>query len=65
MTEKKELILRLPDDMFTVIKRFKKKYGVSYTNFIYNAIVWYCASKGLISINYLEVLKKNEQAKNR
>ena len=58
MTDKKELILRLPDDIFARIKNFKKISGVQYTNFIYNAIVWYMVRKGLMSIEDLEVLMK-------
>ena len=59
MTDKKELVLRFPESIFRVIKKFKDISGVSYTNFIYNAVVWYMAMKGLISIEYItEVLDK-------
>ena len=59
--ERKELILRLPDDIFQVIKKFKEKSGVSYTNFIYNAVVWYCASRGLIDLDYLRITKEKKK----
>jgi hypothetical protein len=59
MTDKKELILRLPDDVFEIIKTFKEQSGVSYTNFIYNAIIWYCVSKGLITLKDVKVIDKN------
>ena len=54
---KKELILRLPEDIFKVIKKFKQVSGVSYTNFIYNAIVWYSLRQGLIDLDFLKVAK--------
>jgi len=55
--DKKELVLRLPEDIFKVIKTYKEKSGVSYTNFIYNAIVWYCLRQGLIDLDFLKVSK--------
>ncbi len=56
--DKKHIILRLPEDIFDVIKKYKEATGVSYTNFIYNAIVWYAISRGLISLEYLKGEKK-------
>ena len=58
---KKELVLRLPDKIFQIIKNFKDTSGVSYTNFIYNAILWYSISKGLISLEYLKNLNGSDK----
>lgn len=55
MSERKDLILRLPEKIFAIIKLFKERTGISYTNFIYNAIVWFCISKGLLSLDYLKI----------
>jgi len=54
MPKKKELVLRLPDKIFKRIKKFKDISGISYTNFILTAIVWYMFMKGLISLKYLQ-----------
>jgi len=56
----KELALRLPDDIFEVIKKFKEVTGVSYTNFIYNAVVWFALSRGLIDLSYLRLNGKKK-----
>jgi len=61
---KKELMLRLPESIFKIIKNFKEKSGVSYTNFIYNAIVWYAVHKGLINLDYVRMKIENEVKKN-
>jgi len=50
---KKELVLRLPDKIFKIIKKFKDTSGIPYTHFILNAIIWYLFMKGLISLKYL------------
>lgn len=52
MTDKKELVLRLPEHIFQVIKTHKEVSGVSYTNFIYNAVYWYMVCKKMISLPY-------------
>ncbi len=65
MSDRKELVLRLPEDIFEVIKVYKGKTGVSYTNFIYNAIVWYCVRQGLISLDYLKVSKERKVKKTK
>lgn len=49
MTERKELILRLPEDIFEILKRYKETSGVSYTNIIYNAIVWWLVKQKLLT----------------
>jgi len=54
MPKKKELVLRLPDKIFKVIKEFKDTSGIPYTAFILNAIVWYLFMKGMISLKYLQ-----------
>ena len=51
--EKKELTLRLPEDLFAVLKDFKIATGVSYTNQIYMAIVWYYFQKGLLDLGWI------------
>ena len=56
MTERKELILRLPEDIFEILKRYKETSGVSYTNAIYNAIVWWLCMKKLLKIE--DIVKK-------
>lgn len=58
----KEMVLRIPDKLFEVIKKFKAISGVSHTNFIYNAILWYCVSKNLISLKELRE-KKDDRYK--
>ena len=51
----KEILLRFPEEIFNIIKKFKDISNVSYTNFIYNAVVWYCISKGLLSLEYVKL----------
>lgn len=60
MEKKKELTLRLPEDLFAVLKDFKEISGVSYTNQIYTAIVWFYFQKGLLDLNWI----KEKHAKN-
>ena len=60
MDDKKEMLLRLPEDLFAVMKDFKIVSGVSYTNQIYSAIVWYYFQKGLLDLGWL----KDKHAKN-
>ena len=49
MSEKKELVLRIPDKLFDILKIYKKASGVSYTNIIYNAIVWWLVKQKLLT----------------
>ena len=63
MDKKKELVLRFPEAIFKVIKNFKDISGVSYTNFIYNAVVWYLVMKGMISIDYHKKLREVNKEK--
>ena len=58
MTKKKELILRFPEVIFKKIKNYKDTSGVSYTNFIYNAVYWYMVMKGMIPIDYYNKLRE-------
>ena len=51
--DKKELTLRLPEDLFSVLKDFKEVSGISYTNQIYTAIVWYYFQKGLLDLGWI------------
>ena len=53
MDDKKELLLRLPEDLFSVMKDFKTASGVSYTNQIYTAIVWYYFKQGLLDLGWI------------
>ena len=53
MTDKKEMLLRLPEDIFAVMKDFKAVSGIGYTNQIYSAIVWYYFQKGLLDLGWL------------
>ncbi len=55
--DKKDIVLRLPEPIFAVIKKYKQATGVSYTNFIYNAIIWYLIKQGLLSLDLLKVSK--------
>ena len=57
----KEILLRIPDELFGIIKEFKEKTGVAYTNFIYNSIVWYCVSKKLLSFRFINGYNKKEE----
>lgn len=57
MQKKKELVLRLPDKIFKIIKEFKDISGIPYTSFILNAIIWYMFVRGLISLKSLRELK--------
>jgi len=57
MTERKELVLRLPEDIFEIIKKYKKVSGVSYTNIIYNAIVWWLVRQGLLTLDEIREKK--------
>lgn len=64
MTEdRKELVLRLPEGLFERIKKFKKMSAVSYTNFIYNAIIWYMVSKGMMTLPELRLMEKEMKKK--
>jgi len=58
--DKKELVLRLPEGIFAKIKNYKKTSGVSYTNCIYHAIVWWLVMKGLMTLDELKGIKKEE-----
>lgn len=65
---KKALLLHLPEDLFEIIKEFGKASGISYTNIIYNAIIWWLSSKGLLDLSYIkkkskELTEKNESKK--
>ena len=61
---RKEMTLRLPYILYNVIMDFKKLSGVSATNFIYNAILWYCVSKNLVSLSeFNNVYRKKNRTK--
>ena len=55
------MMLRIPDRINEVIEEFKKRTGISKTNFVYNAIIWYMATKGLISLSYLRCTEEDEK----
>ena len=56
MTEKKELILRLPEDIDKILEAYKDASGMSKTNIIYNAIVWWLVKEGLLDLGYVKYL---------
>ncbi len=58
----KEFLLRLPEEIAEIIEDFKTKSGVSKTNFIKNAIYWYCVKERLISFNYLRCVEKDMES---
>jgi hypothetical protein len=60
MDDKKEMLIRLPEDLFSVMKDFKNVSGISYTNQIYSAVVWYYFQKGLLDLGWI----KDKHAKN-
>lgn len=51
MTDKHEILLRLPIDIFKILEDYKKMTGVSITNQIYEAVAWRLITKGLISLD--------------
>ena len=57
------MLLRLPDELEMRIEEFKKKTGISKTNFVYNAVVWYMATKGLISLSYISCMREGDKKK--
>lgn len=56
MDKRKELILRLPEDIDKILEEYKTVSGMSKTNIIYNAIVWWLVKEGLIDIQYIKYL---------
>jgi len=64
MSNRKELLLRLPEDLFSVMKDFKNTSGISYTNQIYNAIVWYYFQQGLLDLGWIK-RKHSKNGNNR
>jgi len=58
--DKKALILRLPEDIFQRIKKYKDMSGVSYTNVIYNCIIWWLVMKGLMTLDDLKISKEKK-----
>ena len=58
--KRKEMTLRLPEDLFTVLKDFKKATSMSYTAQIINAIIWFYFSRGLLDLGWI----KTKNAKN-
>jgi len=51
--ERKGILLHLPQEIFEIMKDYKTLSGVSYNNQIYNSIVWWLVSRGLLSIEYI------------
>lgn len=60
MADKKEMLLRLPENIFEVMKDYKKLSGMSYTNILYNSIVWWLAKQGLLDLDWI----REKHAKN-
>ena len=66
MTNKKEMLLRLPEDLFSVMKDVKIVSGVSYTNQIYTAITWFYFQRGLLDLGWItEKHAKNGNGKKK
>jgi hypothetical protein len=51
MTDKHEILLRLPIDIFKILEEYKSMTGVSITNQIYETVAWRLITKGLISLD--------------
>ena len=59
MVDRKAILLNLPEEIFDVMKDFKKVSGMSYTNIMYNAITWWLTNKGLLDLSYIREKNKN------
>ena len=59
MVDRKAILLNLPEEIFDVMKDFKKVSGMSYTNIMYNAITWWLTNKGLLDLSYIREKSKN------
>ena len=62
--EKKGILLHLPQNIFEIMKAFKISSGVSYTNQMYNSIIWWLVKQGLLDRNCIINKNKNETNKN-
>lgn len=60
---KKGILLHLPQNIFEIMKDFKKLSGVSYTNQMYNSITWWLLKQGLLDIEYITNKTKKEKEK--
>ena len=60
MTKKrrKGLLLNLPEDLFEIMKEYKLVSGMSYTNILYNSLVWWLAKKDLLDLSYIKLKSK-------
>ena len=58
MGKRKGLLLNLPQDIFNIMREYKKVSGVSYTNMIYNALVWWLVKNGLLDLSYIKKKSK-------
>lgn len=55
---RKSLLLNLPEDLFEIMKEYKIVSGMSYTNILYNSLVWWLAKKGLLDLSYIKLKSK-------
>ncbi len=59
--EKKGLLLRLPEPIYKILKRYKQVTGTNITSTIQQAIVSWCFIKGLITLE--DIKNGNEKEK--
>lgn len=58
------ILLKLPKNIYDILNEYKEKSGVNINNIIYNAIFWWCVSKGLVDLNQIrEEMKNNGNSK--
>lgn len=53
MDDRKGILLNLPEKIFEIMKDYKLASGMSYTNIMYNSIVWWLTHKGLLDLSYI------------
>ena len=56
--KRKGLLLNLPEDLFEIMKEYKIVSGMSYTNILYNSLVWWLSKKGLLDLSYIKLKSK-------
>jgi len=54
-------MVRLTDKLDTIMKQFKEKFGLTYAAQVYNALVWYFVSKGVLTLEDLRVFKTGKR----
>ena len=56
--KRKGLLLNLPQNLFEIMKEYKKVSGMSYTNILYNSVVWWLIKKDLLDLSYIKEKSK-------